>query len=708
MRLFQGSCQALIALVLAVLPFGQVQAETVVEVASAEALSAALTKATAGTVLQLAGGDYGALVLKDVSGGEGAPITLRAADPAAAVTFTTMDLSGVKHMVLDGLTFDYRFAPEDKSNLRPFQISGGQDVTIQNSLFDGDMAVGVSDEDDGFPTGFGLSVRDMTGVVLQGNEIRNFYRGLVVRDSADVVVKANDIHGIRMDGSNFAQVENILIAGNHIHDFNRVLESGDHSDMIQFWTNGTSKPSRNITIRDNILNSGKGWFTQSIFMRNDLVDRGLAGAEMFYSNVTIENNVIINAHLHGITLGETAGLVIRNNTVIRNAASQGKEDNPVLWIPQIRVAPTSTKVTIANNVTSKIVGYDDQADWSVSDNFLVQDRFPSQPGFYDQVFVAARSGDPTNLASFAYLAGGPLDGVGIGASQLDPASAALPSGKIPRPVIRVVADHDFSNRFSFDASASALPEGVTADQVRYSWVLEDGITPEGISVQHTFVKTGPHQVTLTLTLPDATTAVVHSDINVPGPDVLAFSSEAGQFTSYAGRDPMIVPDLGLGTGPAVLGQGVAPIVIPANFIEPFFQAHDFELRLRLRGAANYKSAGELLRIHQTLLINVNERGALDIRFDTADAAQIKLKTAPIPFFSDAWQDITFSYSAKTGIFSVMLADKVIAQGRTSGVTRPMEHWGLALGNPFANRKSFDGELESLSLRVNQEEFAAAN
>lgn len=708
MRSCQSSVRALIAVVLVMLSCGQLRAETVVPVASAEALSAALAKATADTVLQLAGGDYGALVLKDVSGGEGAPIILRAADPAAPVTFTTLDLRGVKHMVLDGLTFDYTFAPEDKPNLRPFQISGGQDVTIQNSLFDGDMAAGVSAEDDGFPTGVGLSLRDMTGVLLQGNEIRDFYRGLVVSDSVDVVVKANDIHGLRMDGGDFAQVENVRIEGNHIHDFKRVLESADHANMIQFWTNGTTKPSRNITIRDNILNSGKGWFTQSIFMRNDLVDRGLAGAEMFYSNVTIENNVIINAHLHGITMGEVAGLVIRNNTVVRNAASQGKEDNPGLWTPQIRVAPTSTKVTIADNVANKVVGYDIQADWAVSGNFLIQDGFPSQPGFYDQVFVAARSGDPTDLASFAYLAGGPLDGVGIGASQLDPASAALPSDTTARPVIRVVADPGFSNRFSFDAGASALPEGVSVAQVAYAWALDDGTRLEGVSVQHTFTQTGPHQVVLTLTMPDASTATARSAITVPGPDVLTFSPESGQFTSYAGRDPMIVPDLSLGEGPAVLGQGVAPIMIPASLIAPFFQADDFELRLRLRGAGNYKSAGELLRIHKTLLVTVTERGVLDIRFDTATAAQMKLKTGPIPLFKAGWQDITLSYSAKTGLFNVLLADKLIAQGRTSGVTRPMEHWGLALGNPFANRKSFDGELAGLSLRVNQEAFAAAN
>ena len=683
-------------------------AETIVEVATVRSLTEALGAAQPGTVLQLAAGDYGSLTLKDFGGAEGAPITLRSADPAAPARFSSMALRGVSHLVLQGLTFDYTFSPEDKANLRPFDITGGQDIALTGNLFDGDVAAGVSDEDDGYPTGYGLWLRQIDKAVLDGNEIRNFYRGLIFSESSDIEVKDNDVHGIRMDGMDFAQMARVTIEGNHIHDFNRVLESKDHADMIQFWTNGTTKPSTDITIRGNVLNSGTGWYTQSIFMRNDLVDTGKAGVEMFYRNVIIVENVIINAHLHGISVGETAGLVIRNNSVIRDAASQGKEDNPALWTPQIRVAPTSTTVTIVKNVVSKVAGYDTQADWTVADNFTIQDRFPGQPGFYDQVFVAARSGDPTNLASFSYLAGGPLDGAGIGAPQLDPSSAALPSGTAARPVIRVVADATYTNRFGFDAGASSLPAGVTKDQVTYAWDLDDGTKLGGAVIDHTFAKTGPHQITLTLTLPDGSTASTQSSITVPGPDVLIFSSATGNFTSYAGRDPVVAPGLAGGTGPAVLGQGTAPIVIGPELIAPFFQSTDFELRLKLRGAGGYKSAGELLRIHQTLLVSVTERGTLDVRFDTAEAKQLKIITSPVRLFSGTWRDVVFSYSAKAGIFKITVDGQVVGQGKTFGPIRQLEHWGLALGNPFANRKSFDGELENLSLKVNQEEFVAAN
>ena len=184
--------------------------------------------------------------------------------------------------------------------------------------------------------------------------------------------------------------------------------------MIQFWTNGTDAPSTDIMIRGNLLASGRGTWTQSIFMRNEEVDTGRAGMEMFYRNILIEENVIANAHLHGITVGETEGLVIRQNTVLRNALSEGEDDNPPLWTPMIRVVEEARNVYITGNIVAKIAGYEGQTDWQVSDNLFVQDRTRMEAGFYDKVFT----GSPVDPATLRYRAGGPADGTGIGAALL--------------------------------------------------------------------------------------------------------------------------------------------------------------------------------------------------------------------------------------------------------------------------------------------------
>ena len=405
--------------ILAMGPFARgADAQDRVTVTSPSALQQALEGMPRGGEILIAGGDYGTLALRRVAAPAASPLVLRAADPANPPRIASMDLREVQNLTLDGLVFDYTFDGQDPPHLRPFAIVSGTGITIRNAIFDGDVARGRGPSDDGFGTAYGFSIMNSSDVVLQDSEIRGFYRGLVVSDSKGITVQGNDVHDIRMDGMNFAQVESVLIADNHIHDFRRSLDSKDHADMIQFWTNRTTTPSRDIVIRDNVLNSGQGAYTQSIFMRNDLVDRGLAGREMFYDGVTIVDNVIINAHLHGITVGETDGLRIQNNTVVRNARSEGEQENVALWMPQIRVAKSSTDVRIERNVTGKVSGAAGQPDWTVAENLIVQDRARMEPGFYGTVFGTEALRDPTRPASFAPAPGGPLDGTQIGASQL--------------------------------------------------------------------------------------------------------------------------------------------------------------------------------------------------------------------------------------------------------------------------------------------------
>lgn len=403
---------------------GGLAAQTVI---SPPGLAEALATAGAGTTLLLAPGEYGALVLKDRGGTAGAPLVLRAADPSDPPRLSGLTLSQARHVVLDGLVLDYRFTPGDPLHIRPFNITQSQDITIRNSLFDGDAAPGP--ETAGSGVGYGLGIGRSKAITLEHNEIRLFHRAIVASESSDLVIRANDIHTIRSDGMNFAQVQDVVIEGNHIHDFQTVAASGDHADMIQFWTSGTTAPSRNIVIRDNVLNSGGAGWTQSIFMRNELVDQGKAGSDMLYRDIRIEGNVIFNAHLHGISVGETAGLVIANNTLLQNAASKGSDDNPGLWTPAISVSPLAIDVTIARNLVARIAGPNGQADWRVVDNMLIQNRTRAEGGFYDRLFVAAGRGDPRDLASIAYRADGPLHGAGLGAPRLDAARPVIDAGR---------------------------------------------------------------------------------------------------------------------------------------------------------------------------------------------------------------------------------------------------------------------------------------
>ena len=254
----------------------------------------------------------------------------------------------MENLSFDSVIFDYVSAAGAVTFEQPFRIDGGSsNISISNSVFDGDLAHGGASIDNGYGMGYGLHVSFATDITVTNNEFFNWLRAGVFTKVDNINLIDNDVHSIRSDGFNFAEVNNVLIDGNYIHDFIANMESGDHADMIQFWTTSTTSPSTNIVIRDNILNSGGGDWTQSIFMRNEMVDTGEAGKEMFYRNILIEDNVIYNAHAHGITVGETDHLTIRNNTILHNAASGG---NALVYVPTIYSSDASTDVTVINNI----------------------------------------------------------------------------------------------------------------------------------------------------------------------------------------------------------------------------------------------------------------------------------------------------------------------------------------------------------------------
>jgi hypothetical protein len=665
------------------------------KVGSPQELTEALSRIAAGDVVEIAPGNYPALTLYKKAGEPEAPIVIRSADPEKAARIETMDLREVSHLVLENLTFDYTYPPGDAANTRPFQVFTTRDLQIRDSLFDGDVAPPdpVQPELGPLPTGFGLALRSSTEITLSRNEFRGFYRGAIITDCTDLTLQDNDIHAMRMDGLNFAQVERVRIAGNHIHDFRRAIDTGDHADMIQFWTAGTERPSRDIVIAGNVLNSGLGGFTQSILMRNELVDRGEAGEEMFFRNVEIRDNVIVNAHLHGITVGQADGVKVENNTLIHNVFSEGETRDPVLWIPQIRVAKTSRDVTIARNAVSEIAGPVGQADWRVSGNLLIQDTTPGRADFYDALFVAARTGLPDDLTNFSYLPGGALAGSGVGAPMLD----TLDRTHGFQPVMRFDRAPEGGLDMLFDARKTLLPDGVNPEEVRYDWTIAQTGKIEGADVPLRFAEPGIYNVALKVTLPDGRAASSSGRIAVIDERVVSYDPQLGRIISHVGAEPEALDTLPLSPGAIEFGRGDGALEIPPGMIAPFFGADRFNLHLRLRAMGDYKSAGELLRVHQSLFVKATGRGSFTVDFRPETGQRLFLRTKAIALFDGEWHDITLRYSSRDKLFEVLAGDEVIGKGTVSGRVRKMEYWGLAFGNPFGNKDSFHGELSAIDL-----------
>jgi parallel beta-helix repeat protein len=691
---------AILVLCATLLPQG-IFAQSTTRLSPSDDIAAAIQAAKPGAVIELVGGDYGALNLRGLSGAVDAPITLRSADPANPAIMTGLNLREVSHLVLDGLLFDYTFRVEDSPSLRPFQVFTTRDLVIENSTFDGDLADSDLPDQGAYPTGFGLAVRSSAQIRLENNEMRDFYRGFVIRDVVDLSVLNNDVHAIRMDGMNFAQVERVLIEGNTIHDFKRALNSIDHSDMIQFWTSQTERPSVDITIRNNVLNSGLGWYTQSIFMRNEMVDSGLAGKEMFYRNIVIEGNVIVNAQAHGITVGEADGLTIRNNTILHNPRSDAKPLKPRLRTPQVRVSKDALNVQIVNNVLPNIVGYENQSDWRVADNLIIQDSTDKQPNHYNTLFMAPQSGDPRDLGSFQYLAGGALAGAGIGAPMLE-AGGLRPRPKsesaLLAPIIRTLPDPNIPNRFSFDISQSAALLGLDLSAAQVDWAFGDGGVASGLSVSHDYARPGLFDARLIITLPGGQILETSAQVTSKRPEVIVFDVDKGIISSFA-TIPTVVLDLRLPPGPIQLGGDNALVRIPREAIAPFFGSRSFVLQTRVRSSGGYKAAGTVLHIAKSLVVTIGGRGTFDVEFNTDTSSMVKLRTPALKVLNGEWVDFSIEYSDAEALLTLRVNGQVVAQAESSGPMRPLEYWGLVLGHPFQPQKTFQGEMESLVLTV---------
>lgn len=466
-------------------------------VGNADELDRALASARGGEIITLQPGDYGELPNGGRTNGRfnfASPVTLISADPTRPARFSRLNLRAAANLVFDGVEMRYRFAAGDPIHLRPFGVRESRAVTFRNCRFIGDNATGTGTPADGYGYAIGLDVVGSQAVLVENCTFSVWHRAGVIARSTDVTLRGNTISGVRSDGFNFAQVNRVTIEGNRFGAFRTNLTTGDHPDMIQFWTNQTTAPSTDIVIRGNILDIGDGPWTQSIFMRNEEVDTGRKGREMFYRNIVITGNFIRNSHVHGITVGETDGLEVSNNTLI-----QAAESPRVLHVtvPGINIRPASENVRVVRNVTPRLPDRA-SAGWVVADNLSVQRNFPRMPGFYNQVFVDAMVPGRAPLSSFAFLPGAFPNGPAPGAP------AALFGEQSQGPRLVILSSIQTPGRGGEHRLEAALfaPSGRQAlTGARARWEFADGSAKEGLVVTHRFPASGMHRPRLTVTLP---------------------------------------------------------------------------------------------------------------------------------------------------------------------------------------------------------------
>ncbi len=616
---------------------------TTITVSTQAELIAALKQASGGETILLAAGDYGSLKASNSSSFGltfTSAVTIAALDPATPPVFSGLDVRNATNITFCGITFDYTYASGDPLSAVPFSVTGGSGIAFEDCVFDGDNASGLSSVDDGYGSGYGLRLNEVTNARVENCEISGFWRGIVVGYSDGVVIRGNDLHGMRSDGMDFTAVQGVLIEENHIHDFRRSFESGDHADMIQFWTGGTTRPTTDVIIRNNLLDIGSGDRTQSIFMRNELVDQGLAGAEMFYQNVLIEGNIIVNGHANGIYIGETAGLTIRSNSVLHDDGALVDGADASVEIPRIALASASTGVIVTHNATAMITGYSGQAGWVVTQNAIVQDQNAFGAGYYGDVFETG-SLTPTSEGAHLFLAkvGGLLDQLDAGAPVTlgltappwgsetgggstggeTPPPPPPPASSIDANITIAAGGSDVQARI-FDASTTV---GDQPAGTKYLWTFGDGTTAEGKTVTHAYAEGGNYDVTLKVTTPTGLTNTETARVTVTGDELIRLDDSGHFAVSPDGIDIGLTPKAAAMTAEGLqLGSGISAN-IGRSHLAPLFSTDDVTMRMVLE-ADRAGTTGEVARLQGAFVVSVNSKGELQLRAWSSDGTSATL------------------------------------------------------------------------------------
>lgn len=280
------------------------------------------------------------------------PITITSDDPTNRAVVQSLEFAGAVGIKLTGLVFKSNLASGAPNHTKPFYVGSynaqqSENIEFLNCEFIGQNATAAADPTEiGYGTAYGFFALGAKGLVVRDNSFRTFMRGAVFTQCQDLLVQGNSFRDMSSDAMDFVQSQRVRIAYNDIREFRIHPDSPAHPDCIQFWTSGTNVPSTDIEIDHNVI-FNFGEFSQSIFIRNEVVDQGLAGLEMYYKNINIHNNIIVNAHTHGITVGETDGLKITDNVMMNNA---NLLPNGLVWVPRIHVSTKNLNVLIDRNI----------------------------------------------------------------------------------------------------------------------------------------------------------------------------------------------------------------------------------------------------------------------------------------------------------------------------------------------------------------------
>lgn len=297
----------------------------IINVSTAAELIAAAKAAQAGDEIKLAPGEYAAVALKGIL--PTGTVKISSADPSNPAVFSDLVVSGSSNLAISNIKL---VVPDNSYTWYHFQIVSSSNVSISNSLFDGPGLHPVQDTS-------GLTVRDSTGVAIDGCEFQNLVFGVGFGGSKNISVTNSVFHDIRVDGIRGGNNSQVNFSNNFFTNFQPDL--ADHGDAIQIWTTSTGVPASDISITGNtIVRGAHGGAFQGVFIRDQI-------GTMPFSNVTVADNIVIGGSYNSIALDGVLSGTVSGNSVIAFPDQDA-------WI---RTKNTTDKLSVSGNTAFNYV-----------------------------------------------------------------------------------------------------------------------------------------------------------------------------------------------------------------------------------------------------------------------------------------------------------------------------------------------------------------
>lgn len=655
---------------------------TVINVSGAKELATALANARSGDQIVLAPGDYGELAVKNRSFTEA--VTITAQDPDNPPIFSSISLFRVSGMTFDSIEVDFTPTATTLEWSSAFRADGSHGITVRNStLIGGDSVAGVPADSPagsqgnagilGYPTGRGMTFNNVSNLVIEGNSILEFSSGIRFSNADDVVIANNEIADFRRVGLGGANVSNMRIEGNYIHDANpwKYGGLGDHGDFVHFWTTPTqTKPSENISFIGNHMAQGDGTPIIGIYLDDNTNGIG-------FRDVLIENNILHNGNGQALRMEDVVGLTVKSNTIVQTVGSENT-------VPSIYLADGTREVTVTDNILAGIVGpalSAANAQIQIYDNVLVQASNPSAPNYVGNLLINPLSTD-SSLVDLRPIPGGIATGHG---AEIGPAKDAV-------LITNTSGDGIELDSLTFSLDTLGSLGGINLSGAHVLWNFGDGTSAKGAIVTHDYDNFGAHEVTANITLANGTRFLLQKTVEVQNPISTFVDFDESTYHNFALKGNVkYVEGADGNTAVRVVG---AQSTVTFDQTESMTQNSEFTISFDFKKDVGAEgSGGRALYFNGTAVIDIGADG-LTLRGRTDIGESIVLKARGVGIQDSDWHRVTYSFSQEDGSAVLYLDGQEVSRvDGLQGAQYVTKGHSMHLGDPFG--KSFGGLLDNV-------------